>query len=136
MRRTHPNFLGGNGSVDVKLGKIDVFLIWELAKPEHGAMQFMVFACADSRVCPSVVLNFQPGEAFTIRNIANMVPPYDQVSSHPLSPLPSITGRLFTDSLRYYPLMAPFHTMLSVHRRSTLALDRPSSMRSSISRSA
>ncbi|CAL9135187.1 unnamed protein product [Musa textilis] len=36
-------------------------------------------SCADSRVCPSVVLNFQPGEAFTIRNIANMVPPYDQV---------------------------------------------------------
>ena len=42
-------------------------------------MQFMVFACADSRVCPSVVINFQPGEAFTIRNIANMVPPYDKV---------------------------------------------------------
>ncbi|RWW03509.1 hypothetical protein GW17_00033329 [Ensete ventricosum] len=38
----------------------------------------MVFACADSRVCPSVVLDFQPGEAFTVRNIANMVPPYDQ----------------------------------------------------------
>ncbi|THU62079.1 hypothetical protein C4D60_Mb01t01380 [Musa balbisiana] len=41
--------------------------------------KFMVFACADSRVCPSVVLNFQPGEAFTVRNIANMVPPYDQI---------------------------------------------------------
>ncbi|CAL9074344.1 carbonic anhydrase 2-like isoform X2 [Musa acuminata AAA Group] len=40
--------------------------------------KFMVFACADSRVCPSVVLDFQPGEAFTVRNIANMVPPYDQ----------------------------------------------------------
>ncbi|RRT34774.1 hypothetical protein BHE74_00058596 [Ensete ventricosum] len=41
----------------------------------------MVFACADSRVCPSVVLDFQPGEAFTVRNIANMVPPYDQVEN-------------------------------------------------------
>ncbi|RRT62197.1 hypothetical protein B296_00033607, partial [Ensete ventricosum] len=39
---------------------------------------FLVFACADSRVCPSVVLSFQPGEAFIVRNIANMVPPYDQ----------------------------------------------------------
>ncbi|CAL9122210.1 unnamed protein product [Musa textilis] len=46
---------------------------------EGQSPKFMVFACADSRVCPSVVLNFQPGEAFTIRNIANMVPPYDQV---------------------------------------------------------
>lgn len=39
----------------------------------------MVFACSDSRVCPSHVLDFQPGEAFVIRNVANMVPPYDQV---------------------------------------------------------
>ncbi|MQI72130.1 hypothetical protein EI017_25590, partial [Escherichia coli] len=38
----------------------------------------MVFACSDSRVCPSHVLDFQPGEAFVVRNVANMVPPYDQ----------------------------------------------------------
>ncbi|XP_008806899.2 carbonic anhydrase, chloroplastic-like isoform X3 [Phoenix dactylifera] len=44
---------------------------------EGQSPKFMVFACADSRVCPSVVLNFQPGEAFTVRNIASMVPPYD-----------------------------------------------------------
>jgi len=42
-------------------------------------MQFLVFACSDSRVCPSHILDFQPGEAFMVRNIANMVPPYDQV---------------------------------------------------------
>ncbi|KAF9677900.1 hypothetical protein SADUNF_Sadunf08G0156000 [Salix dunnii] len=41
--------------------------------------KFLVFACSDSRVCPSHILNFQPGEAFMVRNIANMVPPYDQV---------------------------------------------------------
>ncbi|KAJ3704264.1 hypothetical protein LUZ61_007969 [Rhynchospora tenuis] len=38
--------------------------------------QFMVIACADSRVCPSTVFSFQPGEAFTFRNIASLVPPY------------------------------------------------------------
>ncbi|GJN18268.1 hypothetical protein PR202_gb05411 [Eleusine coracana subsp. coracana] len=38
----------------------------------------MVFSCADSRVCPSVTLGLQPGEAFTVRNIANMVPSYDK----------------------------------------------------------
>nr|AYJ71803.1 beta-carbonic anhydrase 2P3b isoform A [Garnotia stricta var. longiseta] len=42
------------------------------------APRYMVFACADSRVCPSVTLGLQPGEAFTIRNIAAMVPGYDK----------------------------------------------------------
>jgi len=42
-------------------------------------LQFLVFACADSRVSPSHILNFQLGEAFIVRNIANMVPPYDKV---------------------------------------------------------
>lgn len=37
----------------------------------------MVIACADSRVCPSEILGFQPGEAFTVRNIANIVPTYE-----------------------------------------------------------
>ncbi|XP_028769902.1 carbonic anhydrase 2 [Neltuma alba] len=41
--------------------------------------QFLVFACSDSRVSPDLILNFQPGEAFMVRNIANMVPPFDQL---------------------------------------------------------
>ncbi|XP_068641230.1 beta carbonic anhydrase 5, chloroplastic-like [Aristolochia californica] len=39
--------------------------------------KFLVIACADSRVCPSAILGFQPGEAFTVRNIANLVPPFE-----------------------------------------------------------
>ncbi|KAL6494588.1 hypothetical protein OROGR_031388 [Orobanche gracilis] len=39
--------------------------------------QFMVIACADSRVCPSSILGFQPGEAFVVRNVANLVPPHE-----------------------------------------------------------
>ncbi|KAL1807257.1 hypothetical protein DCAR_0833123 [Daucus carota subsp. sativus] len=48
----------------------------ELAKGQSP--KFLVFACSDSRVCPSHILNFQPGEAFIVRNIANMVPPFDK----------------------------------------------------------
>ncbi|PPD90100.1 hypothetical protein GOBAR_DD12959 [Gossypium barbadense] len=39
---------------------------------------YLIFACSDSRVCPSHILDFQPGEAFMVRNIASMVPPYDK----------------------------------------------------------
>ncbi|KAL1808270.1 carbonic anhydrase 2 isoform X1 [Daucus carota subsp. sativus] len=49
-------------------------LFGELAKGQSP--KFLVFACSDSRVCPSHILNFQPGEAFIVRNIANMVPPF------------------------------------------------------------
>lgn len=51
-------------------------LYGELSKGQSP--KFMVFACSDSRVCPSHVLDFHPGEAFVVRNIANMVPAYDK----------------------------------------------------------
>ncbi|XP_030459308.1 beta carbonic anhydrase 5, chloroplastic isoform X1 [Syzygium oleosum] len=44
---------------------------------ESQAPEFMVIACADSRVCPSVILGLEPGEAFTVRNVANLVPPFE-----------------------------------------------------------
>ncbi|XP_022971914.1 carbonic anhydrase 2-like isoform X1 [Cucurbita maxima] len=50
-------------------------LFGQLAKGQSP--KFLVFACSDSRVCPSHILNFQPGEAFVVRNIASMVPPFD-----------------------------------------------------------
>ncbi|CAN1806111.1 Beta carbonic anhydrase 1, chloroplastic [Linum perenne] len=53
-------------------------LYGELAKGQ-SPKQYMVFACSDSRVCPSHVMDFQPGEAFVVRNVANMVPEFDQV---------------------------------------------------------
>lgn len=42
----------------------------------------MVIGCADSRVCPSYVLGFQPGEAFTIRNVANLITPIQVYKSY------------------------------------------------------
>lgn len=44
---------------------------------EAQAPKFLVISCADSRVCPSYILGFQPGEAFVVRNIANLVPPFE-----------------------------------------------------------
>ncbi|OMO63518.1 Carbonic anhydrase [Corchorus olitorius] len=36
-----------------------------------------VFDEMKNRVCPSNILGFQPGEAFTIRSVANLVPTYE-----------------------------------------------------------
>ncbi|KAF7819581.1 carbonic anhydrase, chloroplastic isoform X1 [Senna tora] len=66
------------GFIHFKKEKYDMSpaLYGELAKGQSP--KYMVFACSDSRVCPSHILNFQPGEAFVVRNVANMVPPYCQ----------------------------------------------------------
>jgi carbonic anhydrase len=36
----------------------------------------LVIACIDSRVSPSMVFDTAPGEMLTVRNVANLVPPY------------------------------------------------------------
>ena len=36
-----------------------------------------VVACCDSRVDPAIIMDCAPGDLFTIRNVANLVPPYE-----------------------------------------------------------
>ncbi|MBF0613088.1 MAG: carbonic anhydrase [Magnetococcales bacterium] len=42
----------------------------------------MLIGCADSRVDPAIMLHFEPGDVFTVRNVANLVPPYQLGGPH------------------------------------------------------
>ncbi len=39
--------------------------------------QTLVIACCDSRAAPETIFDSRPGELFVIRNVANMMPPYE-----------------------------------------------------------
>ena len=52
----------------------------QLAEAQHPKL--MVIACSDSRVDPTIIFDTSPGEIFMVRNVANMVPPFETASGH------------------------------------------------------
>jgi carbonic anhydrase len=47
----------------------------ELAEGQRPRV--MVIACSDSRVDPAQIFDARPGEMFVVRNVANLVPPFE-----------------------------------------------------------
>ncbi len=45
---------------------------------EGQAPPVMVIGCCDSRVDPATIFDTDPGQVFALRNVANLVPPFDQ----------------------------------------------------------
>ena len=67
-----------NGYQDFRYGKFAV----EQARYQDLADQgqtpaTMIIACCDSRAAPETIFSTRPGEIFVVRNVANMVPPYE-----------------------------------------------------------
>lgn len=52
-----------------------VQLYHELGKGQDP--DIMIIGCADSRAEPAEIFNAAPGQLFIVRNVANLVPPYD-----------------------------------------------------------
>jgi carbonic anhydrase len=48
----------------------------ELAKGQSP--EYLVISCCDSRVDPATIFGVRPGELFVLRNVANIVPPYEE----------------------------------------------------------
>lgn len=44
---------------------------------EGQAPRAVVIACSDSRADPATIFDSNPGEIFVVRNVANLVPPYE-----------------------------------------------------------
>ncbi|HTU11098.1 MAG TPA: carbonic anhydrase [Allosphingosinicella sp.] len=44
---------------------------------EGQSPKVMVIACSDSRVDPAQIFDARPGEMFVVRNVANLVPPFE-----------------------------------------------------------
>ena len=44
--------------------------------------EVMIVSCCDSRVDPALILQCEPGDLFIVRNVANIVPPYEKDEAH------------------------------------------------------
>ncbi len=55
--------------------------LFERLATQGQAPKTVVVGCCDSRVDPAIVTDCDPGDLFTIRNVANLVPPYETSGS-------------------------------------------------------
>jgi carbonic anhydrase len=50
---------------------------------QHGqSPEIMIISCCDSRVDPETIFSAMPGELFVMRNVANLVPPYETTGKY------------------------------------------------------
>jgi carbonic anhydrase len=64
------------GFADFRLGYYREHLdLFEKLATEGQSPRILIIACADARVDPGILTQTQPGDIFTVRNVAAMVPP-------------------------------------------------------------
>lgn len=81
MEKSFKNILKGYKVFRTKYALGDESVMHYLSK--HGQKpSVMVVACCDARVDPALILQCDPGDLFVVRNVANIVPPYEKDDFH------------------------------------------------------
>ena len=81
MEQSFKKSLQGYQSFREVYAKGDQSLMQKLAN-EGQRPQVMIVACCDSRVDPGLILQCEPGDLFVVRNVANIIPPYEKDEAH------------------------------------------------------
>lgn len=81
MKSSLEKLIHGYQQFQLKYAQGNPSIIAQLAdsgqKPE-----VMVVACSDSRVDPAILFQCDPGDLFVVRNIANIIPPFENDEFH------------------------------------------------------
>lgn len=81
MEKSFKKLIQGYCSFREKYASVDNSIMQQLADNGQNP-QAMVVACCDSRVDPALILQCDPGDLFTVRNVANIIPPYEADEGH------------------------------------------------------
>ncbi len=81
MEKSFNKIIQGYRNFREKYASVDNSIMQKLA--DHGQKpEIMIVSCCDSRVDPALILQCDPGDLFIVRNVANIVPPYEADERH------------------------------------------------------
>jgi carbonic anhydrase len=81
MEQSFKNLIAGYQLFREKYVHDDKSIMQSLSR-DGQQPKIMIVACCDSRVDPALILQCAPGDLFVVRNVANIIPPYEKDEAH------------------------------------------------------